>query len=348
MVIFRPCSLIIHLSRQFDLYALSYIESKYLLYQKLRTIQPILKIMRSFFLLCLIWLEISIQLIAANIVINIYNENFDEHDQKAYFDKLFETRDFRLTNLEPTETLKKLERLRDINRANSNASSGLSPEQKDLINRLIELPGLSACDTVTFDKFTRLLESERRSNHIVAYLDHYKLQLLKSCKVELGKLYYESIANLDPRIRTKISALRNEVKQVTGLSEFGLKIPFYTKQALIEGIGLYLKNQDSRARGRRGLSRDQFDKIYSKEVEFLWHNLNENFKSTSLFFFDQIATDGKLMNALDEFTRDWIIGAYISRDATDNIEVIEEVYKLFKSSSLVRGLKRLAKTLKSN
>lgn len=304
--------------------------------------------MKSFSLLCFIWLEISIQLIAGNIVINIYNENFDEHNQKAYFEKLFEIRDFRLTNLEPTETLKKLERLRDINQANPNAASGLLPEQKDLVDRLIELSSMRACDTGTFDKFTRLLESERRSNHIVAYLNHYKLQLLKSCKVELGKLYYESVANLDPRIRTKMLALRNEVKQVSGLSEFGSRIPFYTKQALVEGIGLYLKSQDSRARGRKGLSKDQFEKIYSKEVEFLWYNLNENFKSTSLFFFDQIATDGKLMNVLDEFTRDWIISAYISRDAMDNIEVAEEVYKLFKSSSLVRGLKKLAKTLKSN
>lgn len=302
--------------------------------------------MTLFSILSLICLGVFFQLIAASIVINIQNDEFDESNQRTYFDKLFETRDNRLTNLEPAETFKKLKRLMDIHEENPSTPSGLSPMQIKLVKDLIELPELKNCDRTTFNEFTRLLDSERRSNHIVAYLEHYRLQLLRHCSVELGKSYYESVANLDPRIRSKMLLLRNEVKRVA--REFGPKIPFYSRQALIEGVVSYVKSQDSHARGRKGLSRSHFDKIYGKEVEFLWYNWNENFRSTSLFFFDQIAIDGKLMSFLDEFTRDWIISAHICREATENKEAIEEVYKLLKSSSFVRGIKKLTKTLKSN
>lgn len=301
-----------------------------------------MKLAYIYFLICFIFS----QLVAANIVISIQNDSFDESDQKGYFDKLFENRDDRLTTLDPVETFKKLKRLRDISQENTDTSSHLSPEQLKSVTDLTLLPELKGCDRDSFNEFTRLLDSERRSHHIVAYLEHYRLQLLRSCSIELGKSYYESVANLDPRIRSKILLLKNEVKRVE--QEFGRKIPFYSRQALAEGIVTYLKSQNSRARGRKGLLRNYFDKIYGQDVEFLWYNLNENFKSTSLFFFDHIAVDGTLMSFLDEFTRDWIISVHICREASENREVVEEVYKLLKSSTLLRGIKKLAKTLKSN
>lgn len=237
-----------------------------------------------------------------------------------------------------------------------------SASTKELVFELGELSKEKPCfDKAAYSKFDELLESQANHKNIIEYLHYYKNIQLWRCKEIFTKTYVGFLELIPNHLKYELSQLKDNVwfANRDGLNKVP---PFYSQEKLALGIYeylLYKSPEISKAEEEeRVVCREEFLNIYKSKIEDLCKSImsqksilregeiqddiSGNLKDFSQFLVEQVTNNEMFMEALDEYTKEWIVEANICIDLMDtNKNLAEKVWKIIrrkKSKSKSRSI----------
>lgn len=222
---------------------------------------------------------------------------------------------------------------------------------RELVSELVELSQEKPCfDETSYAKYDKLSKSQANYKNIVEYIDYYRNIQLWKCKKLFAKTCLDLVTPIPSNFRYDLSKLKDEVKFA---SKDGLKTvrPFYSQEALALGVREYLMENSPEFKVKTGdkkkrVGQEEFVTLYKSTVEALCkssvlnhdsaskrdemqNDISVNLEMFSRFLVNQVANNEAFMEALDEFTREWIIKANICIDLMDKKNnLAENVRKL--------------------
>lgn len=270
--------------------------------------------------------------------------------------------------LEPEVADLYLQRLEEIY-SSTPEQNVASSENRNSVLELAKLKNHQIC----FDPDYYMMYNAMRGRHrnTVELAKYYKELYVWRCKRPNIVAFYKNVPTVPDCNMNQLTKLRDEVESATKClsgSGFANLKPFYSRDALLQGVYNYLINRSPELKAKaennkeNGLTYKEYESLYrpiirevcgrTKGVEVgkklqidkvpgKWkfnleyqrlpeHCISESFKVLSEYYIDQINREG-LMKEFDESTRDWFKIASICIDVTtEENDIIDKVWDLVK------------------